>query len=194
MSTIHFATTNPQKLEIARAICAQYDYTVESVKLEIDEIQGEAPEPIVRDKARRAYELYGRPVVVSDDSWGIHALGGFPGPYMKSMNHWFSTEDFLRLMHGVEDRRVTLYQYLAYCDGETTKVSYTELNGTIAEEPHGHDEKSPIVELVRLDSDNGKTIAEVFEQDAETFANRYTKRREAWHELMDWYTTVDKND
>jgi len=192
MPTIPFATTNPQKLELARAICAQYGYDIESVKLEIDEIQGEEPEPIVTDKARRAYELYGKPVVVSDDSWGIHALHGFPGAYMKSMNHWFTTEDFLRLMHGVQDRRVTLYQYLAYFDGKSVKVFSTQLDGTIAEEPHGHDKKSPIIELVRLDHDNGKTIAEVFEQDAETFAKRYNDRREAWHELMDWYTRIDK--
>ena len=188
MPKIYFATTNSQKFQIGQAICAQYGYEVESVKLEVDEIQGENPVLIIRDKARRAYELFGKPVVVSDDSWGIHALHGFPGAYMKSMNHWFTPEDFLHLMNGRDDRHITLYQYLAYNDGENIEVFLNEIDGQIVDSPRGNSDVPPISQIVALDQDNGKTIGEVFEQDDRTFAERYITRREVWHELMDWYT------
>lgn len=79
MSEIIFATSNPDKMQIAKSVCSMFDIEVKFVKLDIDEIQGEDPEAIVRDKAERAYEQLNMPVVVSDDSWDIKALNGFPG-------------------------------------------------------------------------------------------------------------------
>lgn len=38
---------------------------------------------IVEDKARRAFETVGRPVIVEDTGLFIDALGGFPGPFVK---------------------------------------------------------------------------------------------------------------
>src|SRR3990167_7888269 len=122
MRIVYFVTNNQEKIQIAQTVCAEAGITVKAVALDINEIQGENPELIIRDKAQRAFEKLNMPVVVSDDSWNIRALKGFPGAYMKSINHWFTPEDFLRLMDGVEDRRITLHQYLAYTDGSLTKV------------------------------------------------------------------------
>ena len=80
MHSVYFATTNKEKLLIAQTVCSQFDIEVFQANADIDEIQGEDPGPIVKDKARRAYELLLKPIVVSDDSWAIPALNGFPGP------------------------------------------------------------------------------------------------------------------
>ena len=96
MNKIFFVTGNAEKMLIAQTVCSSSGINVEQVIIEIDEIQGEDPMIIVQDKARRAYEGLAKPIVVSDDSWDIPALNGFPGPYMKSMNKWFKSEDFLR--------------------------------------------------------------------------------------------------
>lgn len=64
MKTIYFATSNQEKIQIAQTICQEANITVKPIKLDIDEIQGEDPELIVRDKAQRAYEQLGMPVVV----------------------------------------------------------------------------------------------------------------------------------
>ncbi len=173
MKTVYFATSNQQKIQIAKVVCSEADIIVKPVSVEIDEIQGEDPEMIVRDKARRAYEQLGVPVVVSDDTWNIRALKGFPGEYMKSVNYWFEPEDFLRLMNGIEDRRVTLHQYLAYTDGNVTEVFRNDIEGQIIENVRGKNEKSPNMTVIALDSDNGKTIAEVFEQGTEAVVARY---------------------
>jgi inosine triphosphate pyrophosphatase len=187
MKSIYFATSNEEKVQIAQAVCGESSITVMPVSIDIDEIQGEDPEVIVRDKAKRAYEQLGMPVVVSDDTWDIRALKGFPGAYMKSINYWFDPEDFLRLMKGITDRHITLHQYLAYTDGNVTEVFKNDIEGQIIDEIRGKNDKSPNMTVTALDSDNGKTIAEVFEQGAEALVARYKGRRDAWHEFVDWY-------
>lgn len=75
-----FSTGNPEKFAIGSQTCRGYGIELSQNSLEIDEIQGEDAERIVRDKADKAYSLIGEPVIVSDDSWEIPGLGGFPGP------------------------------------------------------------------------------------------------------------------
>lgn len=190
MKTVYFATSNPEKIQIAQTVCAEVNIRVKSVSIDIDEIQGEDPEMIVRDKARRVFEQLGMPVLVSDDTWDIRALKGFPGAYMKSINYWFEPGDFLRLMHGVDDRHITLHQFLAYTDGSVTEVFKNDIEGQIINEPRGKSEKSPNMTVTVLDSDNGKTIAEVFEQGTEAVTARYKNRPDAWHGFVEWYKKI----
>ncbi len=163
MDTVYFATGNTEKLLIAQIVCSKWNIKVEQAKVDIDEIQGEDPAYIVKDKAFRAFESLARPVVVSDDSWDIPSLKGFPGPYMKSINKWFTAEDFLRLMNGRNDRRIILHQLLAYYDGKELQVFTNDITGKIINEARGINERSPNMLVTVLDDDNGKTIAEVFE-------------------------------
>jgi len=154
--------------------------------LDIDEIQGEEPEVIIRDKAQKAFDELGQPVIVTDDSWAIAALGGFPGPYMKSINHWFSADDFMRLMKGKKDRGITLIQMLAYCDGLETVVFRSDIPGTIPEHPAGN-YGPPIMKVVALDGDNGKTISEVYDDGKANELDRLHKRSDAWQTFATWY-------
>lgn len=187
MKSIYFATSNNEKIQIAQTICQEANITVKPVKLDVDEIQGEDPEVIARDKARRAYEQLCMPVVVSDDTWDIPALKGFPGAYMKSINYWFNPEDFLRLMDGLKDRKIILRQYLAYTDGNVTEVFKNDIPGQTISEARGKSERSPNMTVTVLDSDNGKTIAEVFEQGEEAIIARYKNEPDAWHGFVEWY-------
>ena len=192
MHSVNFATTNKEKLLIAQTVCSKFEITVEQASADIDEIQGEDPVPIVKDKARRAYELLAKPIVVSDDSWDIPALNGFPGPYMKSINSWFKSDDFLRLMEGIEDRTIILHQMLAYYDGDTMKVFKNDIKGKVIDKPRGKNEKSPNMTVTELDNDNGKTIAEVFEQGEKAVAERYLTLPDAWHLFAEWYKSFSK--
>ncbi len=187
MEKIYFATGNLEKIQIAKTICQSTDIIIEPVSLDVDEIQGENPEIIVADKASRAFMLFGKPLVVSDDSWNIPALNGFPGPYMNFIHSWFTPKDFLRLMDGIENRTVILHQYLAYTDGKNTKIFNNNIPGVIINEVRGENKKSPNMSVIALDADKGKTIAEVFEQDEEAVVSRYESTRDVWHEFVDWY-------
>jgi len=131
MKPISFATGNVEKIAMAKTICEEVGISIEPIQIEIDEIQGEDPELIIRDKAIKAYEVAKRPVIVSDDSWSFNALNGFPGAYMKSINEWFEPEDFLNLMKDKTDRGVVYKQYLAYMDDSQIKIFKNEMPGVI---------------------------------------------------------------
>lgn len=196
MSAINFITSNPEKIQIAKVVCGQYkqfNYQIKSINLDIDEIQGEDPVLIVKDKAFKAYQKLNIPLVVSDDSWDIRALNGFPGPYMKSINHWFKAEDLLRLMHGIEDRKVYIYQYLAYYDGKIMKVFKNTFDGQITQAKRGRNSRSPIMEVIELDLDNGKTLAEIFDEDPEVIIKRYLENNDVWHKFIAWFNKLQNS-
>jgi len=82
MKTITLVTGNPAKLrEWQRLLPAKYN--LESLDVELPEIQSLDPEVIVADKAKRAFELTGKPVVVEDIAAGLDELNGLPGPFIK---------------------------------------------------------------------------------------------------------------
>ena len=187
MEEILFATSNSDKVLIAKTICAPKGLNVEQISLDIDEIQGEDPKVIVEDKARKAYQQIKKAVVVSDDSWDIPALNGFPGPYMKSLNHWFKAEDFLRLMKGIKDRTVIVYHYLSYYDGKNMLTFKNDIPGKITYKPRGKNDISPSTTITELAFDHGKTIAEVFEEGQEAVIRRYLNNNDVWDEFLNWY-------
>jgi len=187
MKPISFATGNVEKIAMAKTICEEVGISIEPIQIEIDEIQGEDPELIIRDKAIKAYEVAKRPVIVSDDSWSFNALNGFPGAYMKSINEWFEPEDFLNLMKDKTDRGVVYKQYLAYMDDSQIKIFKNEMPGVLIDQPRGVNKKSPNMTVIVLDADNGKTVAEVFEQGRDIIAERYKNTKDAWHMYAEWY-------
>ena len=187
MRSVCFATSNPEKLYVAQTVCKSAGIVLERARLDIDEIQAEDPVLIVQDKSRRAYAQLGKPVVVSDDSWDIPALNGFPGPYMKSINHWFKPEDLLRLMHGVKDRTIILCQYLAYTDGKMVKVVTNRIMGQITLEARGRNDRSPSMSVIVLDLDGDRTLAEVFASNATDLDARYWQYPDVWHGFVEWY-------
>ena len=192
MNTVLFATSNQEKLLIAKTVGAKFNLQIKQAVINIDEIQGEDPALIIKDKAKRAYQCLSKSVVVSDDLWSIPALNGFPGPYMKSINKWFKAEDLIRLMDGVKNRTIILQQYLAYYDGSNMKIFSNNIFGKIIDEPRGHNENSPCMSVIILNDDNGKTIAQVFENDKRLKINRYENRPDVWHKFINWYVTYLK--
>ncbi len=79
---IHLVTSNADKLREAKHIL-QMD--IESVSMELDEIQETDAMKISDHKAKQAWDFIKKPVVVWDTSIYIECLNGFPGPLIK----WF---------------------------------------------------------------------------------------------------------
>ncbi|MBC7707599.1 hypothetical protein H7Y63_00030 [Polaromonas sp.] len=185
MNTLTFCTSNYEKTENARKVAEKFDVTFEQAAVDIDEIQSEDTERILRDKLAKAYDILKRPIVVSDDAWEIPALGGFPGPYMKSINHWFSPEDYLRLTSTLEERTIYLVQRLGYTDGTTTKTFIHTTKGELLKEIKGSYGNANH-KLVSLDGDNGLSIAEVYDADSS-----HSERDAAaiWVKFLTWHTT-----
>lgn len=137
LKTIVFATGNDRKLGEARLGCQLCGIGVEQARLDIQEIQSDDPGEISGNKARSAFNIVGRPVVVTDTFWNIPALHGFPGGYMKYIAQWFDSDDFFNLMKGKSDRRVAFTESITYIDSFQTKTFSKEYWGIFTDAPRG---------------------------------------------------------
>src|SRR5438270_10339025 len=114
MQTIYLVTGNNHKLEEYGRLLPT-DFPIEAVALDLDEIQSFDPKVIVEDKARRAYEKLGKPVIVEDVSAGLEGLHGLPGPFIK----YFEQQLGQDAMHQIapKNKRASISCTLAYFDG-----------------------------------------------------------------------------
>lgn len=106
------------------------------IALDIEEIQSLDSEVIVRDKAERAYKAVGKPVLVEDVSFVMHALGGLPGPLIKWFEKELGNEGICRLVDG-KDRSVTASVTYGYHDGEKVHIVRGEMKGSVPDHPSG---------------------------------------------------------
>ena len=181
------ATSNADKFSFGKITLANYNIELIQQPVDIDEIQGEEAEPVLRDKAMKAYAALGKPVVVSDDWWDIPTLGGFPGAYMKSINHWFTPEDLLALMHGKTDRRAILHYNLGYYDGVAFKLFSGDFGGNIIDEVRG-DYGTCTMKVTTMDGDDGLTVSEVYDQGLQHAPHRLELLGTAWRQLGEYLT------
>lgn len=183
MKQILFATSNERKIGEARLGCQDFDIEVVPIKLDIDEIQHHDPIAISTHKAAEAFRLAGKPVVVTDTSWSIPALGGFPGGYMKDVAIWFQPEDFIHLMNSKQDRRISFTETITYIDARTTRTFSQQYWGEIVEAPRGA--KGNSIELVA--AFDGFTLAERHDQGRFS----HDPKEYIWYQFAQWYAGQD---
>ena len=128
MKQIAYVTGNSLKFNVAKKALENSDIELIQEKLETPEIQSENGEEVAAFSAKWASEKLGKPVIVSDFGVYIEALNGFPGPFIKYINHWLTSEDIIRLMNGKENRKITERDYLAYCEPGTEPVVFVGEN------------------------------------------------------------------
>jgi XTP/dITP diphosphohydrolase len=179
---VAFVTGNAVKVDNLRAACKPYGIEIDQLELPVDEIQSDDPEKIAVSKAKEAYRLAGRPVLIMDAFWNILALRGFPGAFMSYMNGWLKPEDFLALMTGKTDRTITVIETAVYYDGKRPKVFAKTMLGQMTTEPRGKG-RHPIREIVVLEGEE-KTMAEL---DNELGQSHTDLEQTIWHDFAKWY-------
>jgi len=145
--TIYFVTNNKYKLEIAQKALANSGVSIMQQKLDVPEIQSDSVEEIARFSACWAVEKIKQPIFVTDAGYYIQALNGFPGPFIKWTNKWFTAKNYLKLMEGKTNRKVKVLTCLAYCEPGKKPILFTSKSqGAISEKP-GKTGTTPINEI-----------------------------------------------
>ena len=110
---------------------------LEHQKVDLDEIQSLDLRKVVEDKARRAYEVVQKPVLVEDVSLSFDTLGRLPGTFIKWYIQELGNEKICRLLDGQPNRNATAS--ICYCmyDGKAAHFFDASMNGTIADHPRG---------------------------------------------------------
>jgi XTP/dITP diphosphohydrolase len=175
---VTFASTNRNKFAEAQAILNPFGINVEFANADLLEIQSDSLDEIAREKAKSAYGLVGKPVIVEDDGLFISALKGFPGQYSSYVFQTVGNQGILRLLAESQDRSALFRSMVAFCDGKSVSISEGIVNGRISESASqggwGYD---PIF----VPEGSSMTFGELGEE-----KNNFSHRRKALEKFANW--------
>lgn len=125
---IIIATGNKNKLKEFQDILK--DYELESVPVEIQEIQGTSEE-VILEKARQTYKVLNKRCIVEDTSFGFEEWNGLPGPYIKDFLKYLGYE---RLAHLTTNKNATTTCLIALANSAEDIVIFRgDVRGKVAE-------------------------------------------------------------
>jgi len=168
-----FVTSRQEKAEEAKRL----GFDLECVSLDLPEIQGIEPGEIVEAKAREAYSLLARPVIVEDSGLAIRVWRGFPGALVKWLEKSAGLETLARMLDAFDDRGAVAICAIAFFDGARLVAARGEVSGKIATHPRGNGGFGWDVLFVPEGSD--RTFAEMTGPEKDAISHR----RRAWEQL-----------
>lgn len=174
---IYFVTVNDFKAKEVPHFLRGTGADLHVVRRPIQEILNSDLSVIVKDKALKAYQEFGRPCVVEHGGLMIDALNGLPGGLSKVV--WDRVGDKIcNFLDPADSRAATAQSAIGYCDGQRIHVFIGETRGTIAEQSRG-DYKfqwDPIF----IPAGQDKTYAELgFPEKC-----KYSQAADAWRQLL----------
>lgn len=106
-------------------------------KVDLPEIQSLDLREVVEDKARRAYDIVKKPVLVEDVALHFDVFGRLPGTFIKWYIEELGNERVCRLLDGQPSRNATAS--ICYClfDGRSGRFFDAAMSGRIADHPRG---------------------------------------------------------
>ena len=157
---IIYVTGNDLKFQIANNVFKQSKIKLIQQKLDTPEIQSDDVCEVAKYSALWALEKLNSSVMVTDAGFYINALNGFPGPFVKYINRWFSTDDILKLLEDKEDRSIYIKDCLVYCSkhGEM-KIFEHQLKGVITKKVKS--ERGSIIDRLVIPESLDRTISEL---------------------------------
>ncbi len=134
---IFFASGNRNKFNEIEAILIKNNIQIQFFKQNFIEIQSKIQE-IAIQKAKDAYKIIQKPVLVEDDGLFISELKGFPGEYSSFIYDTIGIDGILKLMKDIKNRKAVFMAVIAYFDKDTEKCFRGEISGNISSKKMGN--------------------------------------------------------
>ena len=134
MEKLTFITGNAGK---AKYLSDYFHVPVEHIKLDLHEIQSLNLQEVVEDKAKRAFEIIKKPVLVEDVSLIFTALDKLPGPLIKWFLESLGNEGLCKLVDRFDSRDAHARVMFALYDGNKMQIFEGSMEGKVAIKPRG---------------------------------------------------------
>lgn len=128
-----FVTSNKNKV---REITEILGLNIKIREFELPEIQSLDLDEVITQKAKSAYRIIKKPVLVEDISLEIKALNGLPGTFVKFFLQKLGTEGTVKLV-GSSKTDTTVTAAVAIYDGKNMKVLKGIVHGTLSKKDKG---------------------------------------------------------
>lgn len=106
-------------------------------KIDLGEIQSLDLREVVEHKARQAYGIVKKPVLVEDVAMTFTAFNQLPGTLIKWFEKGSSLETMCRMLDAFDDRTANAHTMYGLFDGEQLHVFEGTMRGAIADKPRG---------------------------------------------------------
>jgi|SRR5437867_1589626 len=133
MRAVTFASTNQNKYREVQSILSAHGIAVDFAHVNLVEVQSDSLEEIAREKAKGAFALVRRPVIVEDDGLFIDVLKGFPGQYSSHAFKTIGNTGIMKLLAGSSDRTASFRSLIAFYDGKCLSASEGTVDGRISD-------------------------------------------------------------
>ncbi|MCX7616017.1 MAG: hypothetical protein N2Z68_01330 [Patescibacteria group bacterium] len=124
-----FITGNKNKVLEARQILKNFE--IKQRTLNLSEIQSLKVEEVVKEKAKEAFKIVKKPVLVEDTSLEIKAWNNFPGALIKFLLESVGAQGIIKMLSGEKNRFAVAKTALGLYDGKNLKVFVGKIEGTI---------------------------------------------------------------
>ncbi len=135
LSRVYFASSNLHKFDEARSILASSGIDLEFFRCSLEEIQSDSLKDIASHKARGAFKLCKKPVIVEDAGLQIFSLNKFPGPYSSYVFETIGNRGILNLVG--RNRRATFESVTVYCDRQQLLSFTATVHGKLSKTVQG---------------------------------------------------------
>lgn len=136
LPSVFFASSNPNKFREAKNILSEFGISLKFFRCSLQEIQADSMEQIAIHKAKEAYSLCSKPVIVEDDGLFVSSLKGFPGPYSSFVFDTIGNKGILKLVS--KQRGAAFRSIIAYSEKKkVVKTFDATLYGAISKKMSG---------------------------------------------------------
>lgn len=189
MKEILFVTSNKGKVASLQKRLDESKFKITQIELDLPELQGDSSKEISLEKAKTAFTIVGKPLIVQDSSFHIRSLNGFPGAYIKYALKTIGLEGILKLLEGIEDRRAYAQGALTYIEDEEHCRTFTNQSsdGTIATEIREGEHAESWSELWKILIPNGfdKTYSELTKEELDA-KQKSGKSTSEFRQFAEW--------
>lgn len=133
LSDLVVFSTNPGKIAEINSILGT-NHKVS--KINIPEIQSLSLDEVISAKAKEAYRRIKKPVLVTDVSLEIEALGSLPGPFVKFFLKTLNAEKTVGLIKG-KNTKTKITDAIAIFDGKNLKIFKGQVYGHLIPKAKG---------------------------------------------------------
>ena len=165
-SRLLFASSNRHKFSEAKNILDSYGVQLSFFPCSLAEIQSNSIKDISKHKAKHAFSLSKKPVIVEDDGLEITSLQKFPGPYSSYVFDTIGNKGILNLLG--RNRTAFFVSVITYCDKNNLISFEAKISGKISQRIKG---KGWGYDPIFIPKGKAKTFAEL--DDKNSISHRY---------------------
>jgi len=183
---VFFATTNEGKVTEANEILKKVKLKI--LKEDVPEIKSIDEIETIVEKAKAAYKMFQKPLIVEDTCLFFSAFEGFPGTYTKFAVRTIGLETLLEMLNG-KTRNAKFITCIAYIWGEEKfEVFQGIMEGKITENLRGVSKPGLPYDSVFIPNGFDKTYAELGDE----IKNKISHRTKAFQNFEKWFEKKEK--